>query len=302
MAIADAIPELMSARLLEYLTGTYVYAARTNRTWEPDLRQDGDRIELLGADASAVSVQDYVPNATITYGDASAGSPTVLQIDFQKYWAQKIDDIHRVQARPALLDAAVQIAADKLAAVIDDKVRTDMTAGVSSLTATLPGASAQYDLDTAISDEHLQQLYDAFAAAHRVMDEAKIPASRQRWAIVGPRTRELLSVAAATGYSADAINAESLRNGFSGQFAGFTIYTNHGQSQTTTSGTTVDAVILGTDYATAMAEQIRSAEMMRLETTFADAVRGLYVAGVKVIETAGLLRLNLRTEKGVAYA
>ena len=301
MALADAIPTLLSARLLEYLAGRYVYAARTNRSWEPDLREDGDRIELLGADDSAVSVSDYTAGGTLTYGDASAGSPTTLVIDFRKSWSLKIDDINRVQARPALLDAAVAIAGDKLAAVIDDKVRTDMTAGVSGNSVTIPSATTQIDLSAAISDAHLQQLYDAFAGAHRVMDLAKIPASRARWAIVGPNTRELLSVAAATGYSADAINADTLRNGFTGRFAGFDIYVNHGQSQSGTS-TITDSVLIGTDYATAMAEQIRSAETLRLQTTFADAARGLYVAGVQVIETEGLLNLNIRSEKFVTYA
>lgn len=303
MAIADAIPELMSARLLEYLSAQYVYASRTNRAWEPDLRVDGDRIELLGADASAVTVSDYAPNGTITYGNASAGSPVVLEIDFRKSFAIKLDDIHRVQARPALLDAAVAIAGDKLASVIDDKVRTVMTAGVGAgSTATIPGASANYDLDAALTDVHLQQLYDAFAAAQREMDEAHIPSGRARWAIVGPRTRELLSVAAATGYSSDAITQDALRNGFSGNFSGFTIYTNSGQSQTTASNVTTDAVLFGTDYATAGAEQIREAEQLRLQTTFADAVRGLHVSGWKVIEDEGLFRLNIRTTKGVSFA
>ena len=154
MALADAIPTLLSARLLEYLAGRYVYAARTNRSWEPDLREDGDRIELLGADDSAVSVSDYTAGGTLTYGDASAGSPTTLVIDFRKSWSLKIDDINRVQARPALLDAAVAIAGDKLAAVIDDKVRTDMTAGVSGNSVTIPSATTQIDLSAAISDAH----------------------------------------------------------------------------------------------------------------------------------------------------
>ena len=76
---------------------------------------------------------------------------------------------------------------------------------------------------------------------------------------------------------------------------------NHGQSQSGTS-TITDSVLIGTDYATAMAEQIRSAETLRLQTTFADAARGLYVAGVQVIETEGLLNLNIRSEKFVTYA
>ena len=299
MAIADAIPVLMSARLLRELEGRYVYAARTNRTWEPDLRIDGDRIELLGVDSSVVAVNDYAAGGTITYPEVSAGTPTTLLIDFKKSWAIKQDDINRVQARPALLDASVQVAAEKLAAAIDDDVRATMEAGTSK-EETLPTTDA-YDLGSKLSDGNLQEIYDGFAMAHRVMDEAKIPTSG-RWIIVGPATRRLLSVAAATGYSADAINATSLRNGFSGNFAGFSVYTNHGQSQSTASGTTTDDIIIGTDYAVAMAEQIRSAERIRLETTFADAVRGLYVMGNVVIESAGLLQLHIATKGGAAYA
>lgn len=296
MAIADAVPTIVAARMIRYLRGRYVYAARTNRTWQPDAAY-GDEVDVVPIDDTTVSVSDWTKNGTIAYNTVAPGTHKSIQLNTRKYWAIKIDDVDRVQARPNILEAGVQVAADKLAKEIDDDIRGEMTPGTANVTIPSSGSIA---VNAAISDANALAVMGAFVAAKRHLAIDKVPEGERVWAIVSPWTLELLTLILGTTQDTgrdtpDVIQADTMRNGFSGRFYGVDVYVNSGQSASVASNVYTDQVVFGTDYSLAFIEQIRKVERLRLQTTFADAVRGLYVYGYEDLASPGFLRADIKT-------
>ena len=167
MAIADAIPTIVAARMKEYLSENTVYAARTNRTWQSDAT--GGSINVVGADASKVSVAAYTEGSTLTYATATATAPTTIPLDLKRAWALTIDDIHALQASPAVLDANAAIAGQKMAEAADTYVRGLMQGSTNGGSLTLP-ASDDFDISAALNAADRARLYAGFAAAQRTLN------------------------------------------------------------------------------------------------------------------------------------
>ena len=75
-----------------------------------------------------------------------------------------------------------------------------------------------------------------------------------------------------------------LINGSLGSFAGFNVYVSPGNATVNKSARTANEQILfGNDTACAFIDRVARTERLRLQNTFADAVRGLYQYGSKVL-------------------
>jgi N4-gp56 family major capsid protein len=276
VAITQMLPSIWSARILAKLEKNLVFAQPgvVNRDYEGDIRQSGDRVHVHAF--NDLTIGTYTKNSTtITYEQLTDTRVTLL-IDQAKYFAFKIDDIDTAQMQPKLIDAAADRAAYQLAETADRYVSGLYT-----------GASTSAPDNTIETTQFTStNVYDKFVDLAVAMDAGNLPAEG-RYAVVSPWVAGLLQK------NATFLNAQSstVLNGEVGQVAGIRILKSNNVT-TTGSAPVVSHIMAGVPGALTYAEQIVNVEGLRLEGSFADAVRGLHLYGSKVLDPAQLFDLQ----------
>jgi hypothetical protein len=282
MAITNMLPSIWSARILAKLEKNLVFAQPgvVNRDYEGDIRADGDRVHIHSF--NDLTVSSYTKNSTtITYENLTDSRVTLL-IDQSKYFAFSIDDIDAAQMRPELIDAASDRASYQLAEVADSYV-----AGLYS------GASTSSPDNTIETSQFTStNVYQKFVDLSVLMDQVNLPAEG-RYVVVPPWVKGLLLQ---NSTFVTAAQPSAVLNGSIGQIAGLNILVSNNVKTTGTSPV-VSHMMAGHPSALAYAEQIVNVEGLRLEGSFADAVRGLHLRGLhlygaKVLDGARLFDLQ----------
>lgn len=271
MAIANFIPSLWSANILRAFEKAVVYAGRVNRRWEGELTGPGDRVRIPSA--NNVAVRDYVAGSTTLTYDAPDGTYQDLVIDHAKYWGLSIDDVHRHQAKPELLEESVRLAGVALAEAADTYVRDLMVAG--------PGVTANLGTSTTPLEIDSKAVSGLFALIAEGLDKENVPRAG-RWAIIPPWLAKKVTL---SQIALDTSNSGVLSNGYVGRLLGFNLFMSPNVKNTTGAKW---AILAGTDDAVTFADQIVKTEALRPATSFADAVRGLHVYGAKVVAPKAL--------------
>jgi N4-gp56 family major capsid protein len=276
MAITNMLPQIWSARILAKLEKNLVFAQPgvVNRDYEGDIRADGDRVHIHSF--NDLTIGSYTKNSTtITYENLTDSRVTLL-IDQSKYFAFSIDDIDAAQMRPELIDAASDRASYQLAEVADSYV-----AGLYS------GASTSNPDNTIETSQFTStNVYQKFVDLSVLMDNVNLPQDG-RFAVVPPWIKGLLL----QNSSFLAAKSEAVLNGEVGQIAGIRLLVSNNVKTTGTSPV-VSHMMAGHPSGLAYAEQIVNVEGLRLEGSFADAVRGLHLYGAKVLDGARLFDLQ----------
>jgi N4-gp56 family major capsid protein len=276
MAITNMLPQIWSARILAKLEKNLVFAQPgvVNRDFEGDIRADGDRVHIHSF--NDLTIGSYTKNSTtITYENLTDSRVTLL-IDQSKYFAFSIDDIDAAQMRPELIDAASDRASYQLAEVADSYV-----AGLYS------GASTSNPDNTIETSQFTStNVYQKFVDLSVLMDNVNLPQDG-RFAVVPPWIKGLLL----QNSSFLVAKSEAVLNGEVGQIAGIRLLVSNNVKTTGTSPV-VSHMMAGHPSGLAYAEQIVNVEGLRLEGSFADAVRGLHLYGAKVLDGARLFDLQ----------
>jgi N4-gp56 family major capsid protein len=270
------LPQIWSARILAKLEKKLVYAQPgvVNRDYEGDIRADGDRVHVHSF--NDLTIGTYTKNSTtITYEQLTDTRVTLL-IDQSKYFAFKVDDIDAAQMRPELIDAASDRAAYQLAETADRYV-SGLYAGASTAT---PDNTIETTQFTSTN------VYDKFVDLSVAMDSANLP-EEGRYAVVPPWVAGLLQKNA----TFLAAQPSTTLNGQVGSVAGISILKSNNVTTTGTSPV-VSHIMAGVPGAVTYAEQIVNVEGLRLEGSFADAVRGLHLYGAKVLDPVQLFDLQ----------
>src|SRR5215203_867390 len=277
MAITQMLPQIWSARILAKLEKNLVFAQPgvVNRDFEGDIRADGDRVHIHSF--NDLTVSSYVKNSTSISYENLTDSRVTLLIDQSKYFAFSIDDIDAAQMRPELIDAASDRAAYQLAEVADSYVAS-LYSGASTSN---PDNTIETSQFTATN------VYQKFVDLSVLMDQVNLPADG-RYVVVPPWVKGLLLQ---NSSFVTAAKPDAVLNGEIGQIAGIRILVSNNVKTTGTSPV-VSHMMAGHPSALAYAEQIVNVEGLRLEGSFADAVRGLHLYGVKVLDGARLLDLQ----------
>jgi N4-gp56 family major capsid protein len=277
MAISNMLPQIWSARILAKLEKNLVFAQPgvVNRDYEGDIRADGDKVHIHSF--NDLTIGTYTKNSTtITYEQLTDTRVTLL-IDQSKYFAFQVDDVDTAQMRPELIDAASDRAAYQLAEVADSYV-----AGLYS------GASTSSPDNTIETSQFTaSNVYQKFVDLSVLMDQVNLP-SDGRYVVVPPWVKGLLLQ---NSTFVTASQPSVVLNGQVGQIAGLNILVSNNVKTTGTSPV-VSHMMAGHPSALAYAEQIVNVEGLRLEGSFADAVRGLHLYGGKVLDGARLFDLQ----------
>ncbi len=275
MAINNFKPQIWSARLLVAWRTALVYGGPmvVNRDYEGDIADAGDVVKITSI--SDPTISDYTPNSTVITPEELTDAQRNLVIDQSKYWAFKVDDVDKRQAKGNVMTEAMSRAAYRLADVADRYI-AGLYTGVASAN-NLGTISVVAATPTDAYDDVLVPLKVA-------LDEADVP-TEGRYCVIPPWfTGRLLRDDRFVRADASG-TTETLRNGLVGRAAGFSIM----QSNNTPNPTGDDNVIqAGVNAAVSFAEQINKTEAYRPESSFSDAVKGLALYGAKLVRPDGI--------------
>lgn len=267
-------PEIWSARTLVALRKALVYAGPTvvNHDYEGEIKKQGDlvHIRMVGD----VTVSKYTAGSTITYED-TPDAETTLPIDQSDMFAFKVDDIDKAQAGDEL-SQRTDNAGYRMADSADQYVASLYT-----------GVASANDLGSvAITTGDLA--YQNLINLGVLLDEANVP-EQGRYAVV-PAWYYGLLLNNDKFVRVDASGSDQgLRNGMVGKIDGMDVLKSNNVPVT---GGTTHIITAGYPGAISFADQVSQVENLRLESTFATAVRGLHLYGAKLIRPDGIAVLR----------
>ena len=306
MAITNStvVPKVVAAQLLIAYRQRRVFSQRVNNTWRNALNNGGS--EVLINRPVAGSVADYTNSTTVAYSNKANVNATALSLQIggtggigkggvTKYWTVSIDDLEAAMTSVGLLQASVAEYGDALANQVDDDVRTVM------LTTTNTVADRTIDLDAISGNKNALDIY-GLEAIHKALDWKRVPRDG-RWLIVGPAFAEALQKSALSSeVLLTSASTAQLANGRLGKVAGFELYLADPKHSTFTAKSGAkdpfytETILAGVDSAVAFIDRIRKTERLRLEGSFADAVRGLYQYNAAIINADRLLKASYKIE------
>ena len=280
MAVTGFIPKLWSARLLNALDKSHVFANVVNRDYEGEIKKMGDTVHINTI--GAVTIGTYTQNTDFTSGpETLATTDQTLTIDQAKYFNFQVDDIDAAQAAGDIMDKAMTRAAYGLADA-SDKYIAGILAGAAD-TSNLVSSSA-----VALTSSNV---YENVVKMRTILDKANVPTAG-RWLVIPPEMYALILLDDRFVKTGGEMAEGILRTGLVAQAAGFDIYLSNNCVSANVSDKVTYTITGGVDSAATYAEQIVSTEAYRPEKRFADAVKGLHVYGAKVVDKAQIACLK----------
>lgn len=282
MAITNFIPEVWSAAILEALRAKLVFPSLCNRDYEGDIREAGDTVHITGY--NDVTVRKYVRGQAITVDDVNDKEAAVLEINQSDYFAFKVNDLDKAQAKADMTGKFTNSAAYNMMKNVENYISNLMDAAVETPAKTVAVGTP--------ADAYL-----AVVEAGRKLDVQNVP-DEGRWLVVSPDFYALLLQDSRFIEGTEA-GHNTLLNGVVGQVRGFTVVKSNNVPRKSSSPDT-QSILAGTNAAVTFAQQVSKVEAMRMQTDFADMVRGLDLYGAKVIRPECLTKitLNLSTSTG----
>lgn len=279
------IPVKFSKKVAAILDNIVVAMDCVNTEWENEILESGDivRIRSFGN----ITVNSYTVDQTITNQTVSESAQSLV-IDQQQYFSFKIDDIDVKQTDLDVYDGYEERASVAVRDIVDTFLLTQMAASApayNTIGATSAGSVIQLNADN---------IYDVFVDLYERLETSKVfgATSQRPWTIVPPKVKAIMKKSGQLGHATDK-GDEVIRNGVVGEFAGFDVKTTTNMNMTPASGGNDDyfGVIAGTNLGYTFAMQISKVEDLRMETTFADQMRGLFVYGGQAVVPGALAKL-----------
>lgn len=280
MAVTGFIPKLWSARLLNALDKSHVFANVVNRDYEGEIKKMGDTVHINTI--GAVTIGTYTQNTDFSSGpETLATTDQTLTIDQAKYFNFQVDDIDAAQAAGDIMDKAMTRAAYGLADA-SDKYIAGILAGAADTTNLVSSTAV------ALTSSNV---YENVVKMRTILDKANVPTAG-RWLVIPPEMYALILLDDRFVKTGGEMAEGILRTGLVAQAAGFDIYLSNNCVSANVSDKVTYTIVGGVDSAATYAEQIVSTEAYRPEKRFADAVKGLHVYGAKVVDKAQLACLK----------
>ncbi|MEU1805844.1 P22 coat protein - protein 5 domain protein [Streptomyces sp. NPDC019937] len=273
MAITRFRPEIWSARLLVALRKALVYSGPTvvNRDYEGDIAEAGDTVRITSI--SDPTIGTYLPNSTTITPEELNDAQRTLVVDQSKYFAFKVDDVDKRQAKGNVMPEAMSRAAYRLADTVDQYVAGLYTGIVAGNV--IGSTGSPVNTFTTPTDA-----YDKILVPLRTrLSKANVPTTG-RFVVVSPELHASLLLDGRFIKVNESGTDTSLRNGMVGRAAGFDILESN--NVPVPSGDT-QVIIAGVNSAISFAEQINKTEAYRPESSFSDAIKGLALYGAKLV-------------------
>lgn len=288
MGLESFIPTIWSAKLHERLRKNLAFAQLVNTDYQGEITGYGDRVKIN--EIGPVTVSDYAKNGTLTWQELDSAQKELI-IDQAKSFSFKIDDIDKAQQNPKVMNAAMSEAAYAVADKIDQFLAS-LYGKAGIINATYLGTAA-----TAVTVTS-GNVISTISYAARYMDENNVP-SGNRVMVIPPWLHQKLLLAEVGGISATAVpkvfDDGALTSGYIGDALGFRMVLSNNVQNAATS---VSAVMAFNRSAISYAGQIAKIEATKIQDSFAEGVKGLYVYGAKVVQPNALATLYLTEAAG----
>lgn len=302
MSVNSFIPVLWSDTYLERLYKDLVYDKCFNKNYEGEIKNVGDTVRI--GTVGPITVSSYTTN-TINL------TPQLIQTDMQSmtitqsdYFYFSLDDVDKAQAMKGVMEGAMKEAAYAMKTTMDSFLATTLAAGLNSSNTMYSGASVSSTSNPLIvgTNSGDANAYEVLVALNTLMNLNNVPAGG-RYVVVDPNFIGKMLVdprftSFATASAVETMKSGSTMGGTDGgglattlkMLVGFDIYVSNNVPVSGTSPTQVYTLIAGYTGAATWAEQIPlgSPEAFRLQTGFADAVRGNHLYGAKVTRPSAL--------------
>ena len=276
MSVKNFIPQIWSARLLAHLDKIHVYAGLVNRDYEGEIKQFGDTVKIN--QIGDITIKKYT-GAAIDAPDDLTGEQDTLTIDQANYFNFAIKDVDNAQTNPKLMNEAMARAAYGLNDTVDSLLAGIMVAG----------AAGAIGSDESPFVPTKDDAYDLLVDLGTELTEKNVPLLG-RWVVVPPFYHGLLQKDSRFVGNGTDVNMAILQGGHIGAAAGFQIYVSNNVPNT--DGAKYK-ILAGTNAGASFAEQITETEGYRPGSNFSDAVKGLHLCGVKVLQKNALATLTV---------
>ena len=302
MTIQHVIPEVWSARLIHEL--------RRRFRWKDAVADVSGEVAMggntlhIGEITSVVTIGDYTKDTDIADPDILSDADLELNLNQQKYFNIAVDDIDRVQAKPALMTEFLSDATYKMAGVMDAFVSGVYTTNIpAGAVMQIPAAQINLTPQT-ITDANAKYIFDYFLGLTKVLEDKDWPMGDSggeggtgagmrpfcfvpSWVVFAIK-KHLVTQGIAAGQG----TAESvITNGMLDGIFGFRIRTDRSLPNSKADNAVVAA--LGLRNCIAFAQQIRRIEPYRMEKRFSDAIKGLHVYGATRIDPDKMLAITV---------
>ncbi len=260
--------EAWSRSLIMNLDKVNVMLPLVNRDYEGDVTGIGSTVQVRTP--GSITMGAYTKGQPISYQDLTPAREQLV-VNTSEYFAFNVDDIDAAQNDLNALNVYTM----RAAVAMNDRIEAELLSNYSLVAAAnrITGATdAAIGLTTG-------NVYEHFVKARTALSKQSVPMAG-RWAVIDPDTTALLLRSSEfiratdlgdrvvqSGLGAGAAEAP----GFVGQVAGFDVY----ESNNVPVAAGAKYLIFGDRFFISYAAQIREMEALRLQTTFATAVRGL---------------------------
>lgn len=270
MALTNFIPEVWSKKLLKTFDESTVMANLVNRDFEGDIKNAGDVVKVRTY--GDVTINNYTRDMTISF-QSLTDPMQEMNIDEQKYFAFKVDDLDKAQTDVTILDGYTRRAAVGIRNVIDTHLLAHANDADSG---NIIGS------DVAPITLTSSNIYGYIADLGELLDSSNIP-SDERSLVITPSVKTLL-LKSDEFTRASNLGDNVIQNGYIGNVAGFGV---HVSTNLKPSSGVVNLMAFTKDFIS-YASQVSQIEHVRPYNMFANAVKGLYLYGSKVFHpTAG---------------
>lgn len=303
MTTDNFIPELWSDKLLTRLKKDMVYRQCVNTDYEGEIKQFGDtvRINTVGP----VTISNYTKNTVNLTPEVINGAGEPMVIDQAKYFYFALDDVDKAQVKGAVMDGAMDEASYGLRDTTDQFIASTMAAVLGTATNTMYNGATLSSTTNPIllgTSSGVTDAYELLVDISTLMNKNNVPGGN-RFIVVPPDYVGLLLkdprfTSFATAGAVQTAKEGSSAGGEMGNLggilkllSGLDVYVSNNVPQTGTSPNIIHTILAGYKGATSFADQIPEGqpEAFRLQTGFADAVRGIHLYGAKVFRPAALV-------------
>jgi hypothetical protein len=303
-------PEIWSKVILAALQKNLVFGspAVVNSDYEGEISGPGNVVHIT--QFSDPTITPYTPNGTLTY-QALNDAGMDLNINQANSFSFSVDDVDRRQAAGDMQSYLEERASYQLANTADAYIAGLYTSvSTSNIVADSGGSSsiiAGNELTPQVfSTSHPADFYQQVALPLKVkLTQANIP-MKGRYMILPPWAEALIeqtqAFIAITDMRGQA--SEVFQEGSIGRMAGFDLYVSNNAIEydpTFSTGGALGGYIVqaGHPMAVTYAEQIVQTEALRLQSTFADGVRGLHVFGAEVVRPDAIAVAGVARPAGI---
>lgn len=266
------IPTLWSAEVLTSLKDQLVWGQEgiINRNYEGEVKGYGSTVKINGLDG--ITVGKYTKNSDINAPEVLSDNTRELVVDQANYFNFLIDDVDKAQQNPKLMSSAMVEASFALKQEADKYIAAEIAKATTK--------KLTRDITTPA------EAYDVLVDLSVMLDEANVP-EQGRFVVIPPFFEGMIKKDERFVGVGDATDASIKLNGLVGRVAGFNLI----KANTVYVDSEKYHIVAGHSMATTYADQINEVEAYRPEKRFADAVKGLYTYGLKVVRPEALVKL-----------